>query len=124
MKTGYTEEFNAVARVLPLNGGYCVSVGTPDFEETFVDFDKYYREDFSTKQDAESARRLVIRTLETIDDMEQYGIKLSLVRDEVLDAVRKQFAIDGSPDDPDLLNLKPAVERAIKETFSYYEHFE
>ena len=48
------------------------------------------------------------------------GVSLEVVRDEVLAAVGKKFDVDGNPEDPDLINLRPAVEYAIKAIFDYY----
>ena len=56
----------------------------------------------------------------TDDDTQGAPISLEVIRDEVLAAVAKKFNIDGNPDDPDLLNLRPAVEYAIKAVFDYY----
>ena len=47
-------------------------------------------------------------------------VSLEVIRDEVLAAVGKKFDVDGNPEDPDLINLRPAVEYAIKAIFDYY----
>jgi len=47
-------------------------------------------------------------------------VSLEVIRDEVLAAVGKKFVVDGNPEDPDLINLRPAVEYAIKAIFDYY----
>lgn len=47
-------------------------------------------------------------------------VSLEVIRDEVLAAVGKKFDVDGNPEDPDLINLRPAVECAIKAIFNYY----
>lgn len=47
-------------------------------------------------------------------------VSLEVIRDEVLAAVGKKFDVDGNPEDPDLINLRPAVEYAIKAIFDCY----
>lgn len=127
----YAEHFDKTAFISRLDNDkdlsveFFASVGDPDGKFSFLNSGKFRHKYFTTFHDAQNANELVRSVLELVDEHEeQQRLSATVIRDEVLDAVCKQFAIDGDPDDPDLINLKPAVERAIKEVFSYYEHFE
>lgn len=125
-KFSYAEEFDAVATVVRIGNVDDVDVrhaaflGDPDQGFSFLDSRKSPSELFTTYHDAVSALSLVRSTLELVDKNLSHGLKLSDLRDEILASVSKKFDIDGDPDDPDLLNLRPAVEHAIKEIFDYY----
>lgn len=125
-KFSYAIEFDSVVKVTrmddcdDLSVQFLALVGDPDLKFTFLDSGKAFSEMFTTYRDAINAVSLVQKTLELVDKNLSHGLKLSDLRDEVLASVSKKFDIDGDPDDPDLLNLRPAVERAIKEIFDYY----
>ena len=120
------KDFNQVAQIArmdfpdDLDTRYSVHVGDPDQKETFLDCGKFISEDFTTYRDAKNACELVRRILAVVDEANAQGLKIADVRDEVLAAVGKKFDVDGNPEDPDLINLRPAVEYAIKAIFDYY----
>lgn len=122
----YAIDFDSVVKVAriddcdDLSVQFLALVGDPDLKFTFLDSGKAFSEMFTTYRDVINAVSLVQQTLKLVDENISQGLKLSDFRDEVLAAVSKKFAIDGNPDDPDLLNLRPAVEYAIKEIFDYY----
>lgn len=122
----YAIDFDSVVKVAriddcdDLSVQFLALVGDPDLKFTFLDSGKAFSEMFTTYRDVINAVSLVQQTLKLVDENISQGLKLSDLRDEVLAAVSKKFAIDGNPDDPDLLNLRPAVEYAIKEIFDYY----
>lgn len=125
-KFSYAIDFDSVVSVSRMDNRddlsvqFLALVGDPDLKFTFLDSGKAFNEMFTTYRDAINAVSLVQKTLELIDENISQGLKLSDLRDEVLASVSKKFDIDGDPDDPDLLNLRPAVEHAIKEIFDYY----
>ena len=122
----YAIDFDSVVSVSRMDNRddlsvqFLALVGDPDLKFTFLDSGKAFNEMFTTYRDAINAVSLVQKTLELVDKNLSHGLKLSDLRDEVLASVSKKFDIDGDPDDPDLLNLRPAVEHAIKEIFDYY----
>lgn len=125
-KFSYAIEFDSVVKVArmddcdDLSVQFLALVGDPDLKFTFLDSGKAFSEMFTTYRDVINAVSLVQKTLELVDKNLSHGLKLSNLRDEVLASVSKKFNIDGDPDDPDLLKLRPAVEHAIKEIFDYY----
>lgn len=125
-KFSYAIDFDSVVSVSRMDNRddlsvqFLALVGDPDLKFTFLDSGKAFSEMFTTYRDVINAVSLVQKTLELVDKNLSHGLKLSNVRDEVLAAVSKKFDIDGDFDDPDLLNLRPAVEHAIKEIFDYY----
>ena len=122
----YAIDFDSVVSVSRMDNRddlsvqFLALVGDPDLKFTFLDSGKAFSEMFTTYRDVINAVSLVQKTLELVDKNLSPGLKLSDLRDEVLAAVSKKFDIDGDPDDPDLLNLRPAVERAIEDVFNYY----
>lgn len=126
-KFSYSKEFQEHAQICKVGkdfdefAHYMILVGDPDLETTFLDLGKSFSaQPFTTYKDAKLAFSLVQKTLELVDKNLSHGLKLSDLRDEVLASVSKKFDIDGDPDDPDLLNLRPAVEGAIERIFNYY----
>ena len=126
-KFSYADELNNFADIVRVGNdddaeiSYAVFIGDPDLKYTFLDLGRFiHEENFTTYRDAQNALALVRRTLELVDENLAMGLKLSDVRDEVLAAVAKKFDVDGDPNDPDFLNLRPAVEHAIKKIFDYY----
>ena len=126
-KFSYSKEFQEHARICKVGkdfdefAHYMILVGDPDLEFTFLELGKFFSaEPFTTYTDAKRAYSLVQKTLELVDENISLGLKLADVRDEILAEVSKKFDIDGDPDDPDLLNLRPAVEGAIERIFNYY----
>ena len=126
-KFSYSKEFQENARICKVGkdfdefAHYVILVGDPDREFTFLELGKCFSaEPFTTYTDAKRAYSLVQKTLELVDENISLGLKLADVRDEVLAAVSEKFDVDGNPDGHDLLNLRTAVEDAIKEIFDYY----
>ena len=126
----YAEKFADVTQITKVGNEfddyhhYAVLVGDPDRKYTFLDSGKFHcAEPFTTYSDACRAVALVKGILELVDEDTVHGLKFSVVREEVLREVQKAFAIDGQPDDPDILNLYPATQGAIRKVFDYYiEH--
>lgn len=123
-KFSYSKEFQEHAQIGKVGkdfdefAHYMILIGDPDLETTFLDFGKSFSaQPFTTYTDAKRAYSLVQKTLELVDENISLGLKLADVRDEILAEVSKKFDVDG---DPDLLNLRPAVEGAIERIFNYY----
>ena len=116
----YAEDFNNVADVARIGNtddvkiSYSVFVGDPDSkgDKNFIGGEFFSADDFTTYSDAAKAKRLVAFTLRQVDENLAYGLKLSVVRDEVLDAIA------------DTKNNGAAttheVTRAVKRIFDYY----
>lgn len=126
-KFSYSKEFQENARICKAGkdfdefAHYVILVGDPDHEFTFLELGKFFSaEPFTTYTDAKRAYSLVQKTLELVDENISLSLKLADVRDEILAALSEKFDVDGNPDGHDLLNLRPAVEYAIKEIFDYY----
>ena len=127
-KYSYAGDFNNVADVARIGNAddvkisYAVFVGDPDSkgDRNFNGGESFAVRGFTTRSDAVKAKMLASLVLQQVDENLEYGLKLSDVRDEVLAAVAKKFDVDGDPEDHDLLNLRPAVEHAIKRIFDYY----
>lgn len=57
---------------------------------------------------------------DTGNEEDDAPLDFEVVRDEILSAVAAEFDTHGNPDDASLLNLRLAVEFAIKNIFDYY----
>lgn len=84
----YAEDFNEAVRIGDIsdtNGEFMhctVTVGDTEF--SFLDFEKVFGANFSTRQDAVNAVALIQQTLELVDKLQSMQLKLSDVRDEVI----------------------------------------
>lgn len=125
-KFSYLDEFNHVTNkgtsrksLYHAPTEYCLFVGEHE-PRTFLNCGEYFQANFSTQRDAEAALNLVRDILKMVDENVSQSLDLSVVRDEILAAVGKKFDVDGDPDDPDILNLRPGVINAIETILNYY----
>ena len=116
----YTDEFNRVAGVARISDddderiSYSVFVGDPNSkgEDNFLGEEFFSVDDFTTYRDAQNALALVRRTLELVDKNLAMGLKLSDVRDEIIDAIAHKKNKGAT--------TTLEVTRAINEIFDYY----
>lgn len=115
-KFSYAEDFNEAVRVGAIsdtNGEFMhcnVTVGDSDF--SFLDFEKVFGANFSTKQDAVNAVALIQQTLELVDKNLSMGLNLADVRDECIASIN--HATSGN------LITKRKATRAVRDICDYY----
>lgn len=119
-KFSYADEFNRVADVARLGDAddvrisYSVFVGDPNSEgeDNFLGEEFFSADDFTTWQDAAKAKQLVVVALRQVDENLAMGLKLSDVRDEIIDAIAH------TKNNGATTTLE--VTRAINKIFDYY----
>ena len=119
-KFSYAEDFNNVSGIARIGDAddvrisYLVYVGDPDSkgDKNFIGEEYFSADDFTTWSDAAKAKRLAARVLQQVDKNLEYGLKLSDVRNEVLDAIADTKNYDEA--------TKLEVTRAVKRIFDYY----
>ena len=87
-----------------------VTVGDNEF--SFLDLEKIFGANFSTRQDAVNAVALIQQTLELVDKLQSMQLKLSDVRDEVIANIN--HATSGK------LITKRQATRAVRDICDYY----
>ena len=116
----YTDEFNRVADVARIGDAddvricYSVFVGDPNSEDedNFLGEEFFSVDDFTTWRDAAKAKMLVAVVLRQVDKNLAMGLKLSDVRDEIIDAIAHKKNKGAT--------TTLEVTRAINEIFDYY----
>ena len=119
-KYSYAEDFNNVSGIARIGDAddvkisYSVLVGDPDSkgDKNFIGEEYFSADDFTTWNDAAKAKRLASLVLQQVDKNLEYGLKLSDVRDEVLDAI-----VDTKSNG---VATKLEITRAVKRIFDYY----
>ena len=112
----YAEDFNEAVRIGDIsdtNGEFMhcnVTVGDNEF--SFLDLEKIFGANFSTRQDAVNAVALIQQTLELVDKLQSMQLKLSDVRDEVIANIN--HATSGK------LITKRQATRAVRDICDYY----
>lgn len=119
-KFSYADEFNRVADVARIGNAddvricYSVFVGDPNSEgeDNFLGEEFFSADDFTTWSDAAKAKQLVVVALRQVDENLAMGLKLSDVRDEIIDAIAH------TKNNGATTTLE--VTRAINKIFDYY----
>lgn len=112
----YAEDFNEAVRIGDIsdtNGDFMhcnVTVGDNEF--SFLDFEKVFGANFSTKQDAVNAVALIQQTLELVDKNLSMGLKLSDVRDEIIANINRTTS--------GKLISKHDAKQAVRDICDYY----
>ena len=106
---------------------YSVDVGERESTDqsrdpfTFSGIGEFYSvEGFSSYNDARQAKELVWQTLRLVDENISMGLKLSDVKQFVLDEVAKAFNACAEEKNPNPYAMYAVIVAAINKTFNYY----
>lgn len=132
----YAQDFDSLATIVehttdfatPIQKTtYSVEVGERESADplndpiTFAGIGEFYSvEGFSSYNDARQAKELVWQTLRLVDENISMGLKLSDVKQFVLDEVAKAFNVCAEEKNPNPYAMYATIIHAINKTFNYY----